>query len=75
MAPSLVTCPTRISATPLALAAAVSAAVTARTCVTPPATPSASVVDIVCTESTMTSAGRTVAMCSSAVCRSDSAAR
>jgi len=34
----------------------------ARTCVTPPATPSTWVVDMVCTESTMTSDGLTVAM-------------
>ncbi len=41
----------------MVLAAMVSAVVTARTWVTPPVTPSASVVDMVCTESTTTSAG------------------
>jgi len=56
----LVTWPTRISATSLALAAAVSAAVTARTWVTPPANAVGIAVDMVCTESTMTSAGLTV---------------
>ena len=78
MAPSLVTWPTRMSATPAgpaALTYEVSAVVTARTWVTPPATPSDSVVDMVCTESTTMSDGRTCSMWPSAVCRSDSAAR
>ncbi|CKZ97248.1 Uncharacterised protein [Mycobacterium tuberculosis] len=42
---------------------------------TPPVTPSASLVDMVCTESTMTSAGCTVSIWSSTVCTSDCAAR
>ena len=42
IAPSLVTCPTRTIAMPLDLAAAVRAAVTALTWVTPPTTPSVS---------------------------------
>ena len=54
MAPSFVTWPTRSIATPDVLAAMVSAVVTARTWVTPPVTPSASVVDMVCTESITT---------------------
>jgi len=62
MAPSFVTCPTRTMATPVVLAADVSAVVTARTWVTPPVTPSASVVDIVCTESTTTNDGLTSSM-------------
>ncbi len=53
----------------------VSAVVTARTWVTPPVTPSVSVVDMVCTESTTTRLGRTSSMWPSAICRSDSAAR
>ena len=57
------------------LAYPVSAVVTARTCVTPPVTPSASVVDMVCTESTMTRLGFTSSMWPSAICRSDSPAR
>ncbi|SHW28171.1 Uncharacterised protein [Mycobacteroides abscessus subsp. abscessus] len=57
MAPSLVTWPTRTIAIPVVLAAMVRAVVTARTCVTPPVTPSASAVDMVCTESTTTSVG------------------
>ena len=60
---------------PVVLAAMVSAAVTARTCVTPPVTPSVSAVDMVCTESTTTKVGCTASMWPSAVCRSDSAAR
>ena len=60
---------------PVVFAVIVSAVVTARTWVTPPVTPSASVVDMVCTESTTTSVGLTSSMWPSAVCRSDSAAR
>src|SRR5579875_1163295 len=75
MAPSLVTWPTRIVATPVVLAADVSAVVTARTWLTPPVTPSASVLDMVCTESTTTSVGCTTSMWPSTACRSDSAAR
>ncbi len=63
MAPSLVTWPTSSIATPVGgaaiLAQEVSAVVTARTWVTPPVTPSASVVDMVCTESTTTRVGCT----------------
>ena len=62
MAPSLVTWPTSSIATPVVLAVIVSAVVTARTWVTPPVTPSASVVDIVCTESTTTREGWTTSM-------------
>ena len=62
MAPSLVTWPTRMIATPVVFAAIVSAVVTARTWVTPPVTPSASVVDMVCTESTTMSVGFTWSM-------------
>ncbi len=54
IAPSLVTWPTRMIAIPVVFAVIVSAVVTARTWVTPPVTPSASVVDMVCTESTTT---------------------
>ncbi len=75
IAPSLVTCPTRTSATSALLAAAVRAAVTARTWVTPPATPSVSAAVTVCTESTTTRVGRTASIWPSTVCRSDSEAR
>ena len=75
MAPSLVTWPTSSIATPVVFAVIVRAVVTARTWVTPPVTPSASVLDNVCTESTTTRLGRTASMCPSAVPRSDSAAR
>ena len=49
--PSLVTWPTSTVAMPRSLATATSAAVTARTCVTPPATPSMPGAEMVCTES------------------------
>ena len=55
--PSLVTCPTRITETPVVLARVVNAAVTARDWATPPGTPSTPGACIVCTESTTISVG------------------
>jgi len=75
IAPSLVTWPTRISAVPEDFAAAVSAAVTARTWVTPPATPSVVASATVCTESTIARPGCTASRWPRMVCRSQSAAR
>jgi hypothetical protein len=60
---------------PRSLASAVSATVTARTWVTPPGEPSASGVEIVCTESTTSSPGRRVSTWDTMALRSDSAAR
>ena len=57
MAPSLVTCPTMITAMPRRFATRTNALVTSRTWVTPPGDPSASAVPIVCTESSTMSDG------------------
>ena len=75
IAPSLVTCPTMITAMPRRLATRTSAPVTSRTWVTPPGEPSASAVPTVCTESSTISDGWTSSMCPSTVPRSVSAAR
>ena len=63
MPPSFVTCPTSSTGSPRSLASPVSATVTARVCVTPPGAPSASAVDIVWMESTISRSG-----CSSSRC-------
>ncbi len=57
------------------LATATSAAVTARTWVTPPGTPSVPGAVMVCTESTTSSPGLTASRCPSSASRSVSAAR
>ena len=74
MLPSLVTCPTRIVVISRRLAASIIEAVTSRIWVTPPAAPSASAEDSVCTESMMVSCGLISSICPSAWPRSDSAA-
>ena len=74
MDPSLVTCPTSTVAMPRSLATAMSAAVTARICVTPPAEPSACALAMVCTLSTTSSPGRTASTWASTAPRSVSAA-
>ena len=73
--PSFVTCPTSRIGMPVFLASAVSAAVTARDCATPPATPSTPGACMVCTESTMSSEGFSCSTCPNTTSRSDSAAR
>src|SRR5882757_7204524 len=73
--PSLVTCPTSTVVMPRSLASRVNPAETSRTWVTPPALPSASAVAMVCTESTMSSAGLTSSTCAMIAPRSVSAAR
>ena len=57
------------------MASPVSATVTARVCVTPPGPPSASAVDIVWMESTISRSGRSSSRCPTMAPRSDSAAR
>ena len=57
------------------LARVVSAAVTARDCATPPATPSTPLACMVCTESTIRSEGLSSATCPKTTSRLDSAAR
>ena len=73
--PSLVTWPTRTVVSVRCLASAVSAAVISRTWVTPPGTPSMPAALMVCTESTMSSAGLTASTCASSAPKSVSAAR
>ena len=75
MAPSLVTCPTMITAIPRRLATRTRAPVTSRTWVGPPGEPSASAVPTVCTESSTISDGDTSSMWPRIVPRSVSAAR
>ena len=60
---------------PRALATAMSAAATSRTCVTLPADPSTSADAMVCTESTTSRSGSTASTWPSSVARSVSAAR
>ena len=73
--PSLVTWPTSTVLSVRCLASAVSAAVTSRTWVTPPGTPSTPAALMVCTESTMSSRGSTASTCASSAAKSVSAAR
>ena len=73
--PSFVTWPTSRMGMPVVFANVVSAAVTARDCATPPATPSTPAACMVCTESTIMSEGLSCSTCPNTTSRLDSAAR
>ena len=73
--PSLVTWPTSTVVSIRCLARLTSAEVISRTWVTPPGVPSMPAAEMVCTESTISSAGSTASTCASSAARSVSAAR